>query len=64
VTRPGEGARRPAHLDAEVFDLMTKWIQRYQARAEERFTRLDEVLAGLDEHGDPLPQHDRHDLHD
>jgi len=47
VTRPGEGARRPAHLDAEVFDLMTKWIERYRREAEERYQRLDEVLAGM-----------------
>jgi DNA-binding transcriptional ArsR family regulator len=32
------------HLKAEVFDMMTKWIERYQRRAEERYSRLDEVL--------------------
>jgi DNA-binding transcriptional ArsR family regulator len=47
VTRPGEGARRPAHLDAEVFDLMTRWIERYRRRAEERYQRLDAVLAAM-----------------
>jgi DNA-binding transcriptional ArsR family regulator len=47
VTRPGEGARRPAHLDAEVFDLMTKWIERYRRQAEERYQRLDAVLAAM-----------------
>jgi hypothetical protein len=30
-----------------VFDLMTKWIERYRQRAEERFSRLDDVLAEL-----------------
>jgi len=64
VSRSREAQRRPVHLEAEVFDLMTKWIERYQARAEERFTRLDAVLAELDEHGDPLPQHDSKDQHD
>jgi DNA-binding transcriptional ArsR family regulator len=67
VSRSREAQRRPVHLEAEVFDLMTKWIERYQARAEERFARLDAVLAGLDEHGNPLPQHDQqgqHDQHD
>ena len=53
VSRSREAQRRPVHLEAEVFDLMTKWIERYQRRAEERFQRLDAVLAGLDEHGDP-----------
>ena len=64
VSRSREAQRRPVHLEAEVFDLMTRWIERYQRRAEERyarFARLDAVLAGLDEHGDPLPQHDQHD---
>jgi len=64
VTRSREAQRRPVHLEAEVFDLMTKWIERYQGRAEERFARLDAVLAGLDEHGDPLPPQDQHDQHD
>jgi DNA-binding transcriptional ArsR family regulator len=47
VTRPGEAARRPAHLEAEVFDLMTKWIERYRREAEERYQRLDAVLRDL-----------------
>ena len=36
------------HLEAEVFDLMTKWIERYRRQAEERFGRLDAVLAAMD----------------
>ena len=64
VTRSREAQRRPVHLEAEVFDLMTKWIERYQGRAEERFARLDAVLAGLDEHGDPLPQQNQQGQHD
>jgi len=51
VTRSREAQRRPVHLEAEVFDLMTKWIERYRRQAEERFQRLDEVLARMnDEH--------------
>jgi DNA-binding transcriptional ArsR family regulator len=64
VSRSREAQRRPVHLEAEVFDLMTKWIERYQGRAEERFARLDAVLAGLDEHGDPLARHDQQHQHD
>ena len=56
VSRSREAQRRPAHLEAEVFDLMTKWIERYQRQAEERYQRLDAVLAGLDEAGNPRPQ--------
>jgi len=48
VTRSRDAQRRPVHLEAEVFDLMTKWIERYRQRAEERFERLDELLAQLD----------------
>ncbi|WP_460461546.1 ArsR/SmtB family transcription factor [Angustibacter peucedani] len=49
VSRPGSTARRPCHLEAEVLDLMTGWIERYRRRAEERFTRLDAVLAEMDD---------------
>ena len=47
VSRTRDAQRRPCHLEAEVFDLMTKWIERYRLQAEERFQRLDAVLARL-----------------
>jgi DNA-binding transcriptional ArsR family regulator len=47
VTRTKDAQRRPAHLEAEVFDLMTKWIERYRRQAEERYRRLDAVLAAM-----------------
>ena len=47
VSRPGDATRRPVHLEAEVFDLMTKWIERYRAEAEERYRRLDAVLRDM-----------------
>ena len=49
VSRSREAQRRPVHLEANVFDLMTKWIERYRRQAEERFRRLDAVLASMDE---------------
>ena len=49
VTRGRDAQRRPCHLQAEVFDLMTKWIEHYRQEAEERFRRLDAVLADMDE---------------
>ncbi len=49
VTRTREAQRRPVHLEAEVFDLMSRWIERYRRQAQERFTRLDAVLAELEE---------------
>ena len=48
-----EAQRRPVHLEAEVLDLMTMWIERYRRQAEERYQRLDAVLAELDEN-EPL----------
>ncbi len=51
VSRSRDAQRRPCHLEAEVFDLMTKWIERYRRRAEERYRRLDAVLAEMDDDG-------------
>ena len=48
VSRSRDAQRRPVHLEAEVFDLMTKWIERYRQEAEERYRRLDSVLAAMD----------------
>ena len=47
VSRSREAQRRPVHLEAEVFDLMTKWIERYRREAEERYCRLDDVLSSM-----------------
>jgi len=49
VSRSRDAQRRPVHLEAEVLDLMTKWIERYRREAEERFSRLDAVLAAMDD---------------
>jgi DNA-binding transcriptional ArsR family regulator len=49
VSRGAEGHRSPVHLEAEVFDLMTRWIERYRQRAEARYQRLDAVLAAMDD---------------
>jgi DNA-binding transcriptional ArsR family regulator len=47
VSRSREAQRRPVHLEAEVFDLMTKWIERYRREAEQRYRRLDDVLKSM-----------------
>ena len=47
VSRSKDAQRRPCHLEAEVFDLMTKWIERYRQQAQERYERLDAVLAEM-----------------
>ncbi|MDN5806467.1 MAG: metalloregulator ArsR/SmtB family transcription factor [Brevibacterium sp.] len=48
VTRTRDAQRRPVHLEDNVFDLMTKWIERYRQRAEERYQRLDAVLETME----------------
>jgi DNA-binding transcriptional ArsR family regulator len=47
VTKRKEAQRRSCHLEAEVFDLMTKWIERYRQQSQERYERLDTVLAEM-----------------
>ena len=56
VTRGREAQTRPVHLEAEVFDLMTAWIERYRRQAEERYQRLDAVLAAMTETEEPTEQ--------
>jgi DNA-binding transcriptional ArsR family regulator len=48
VTRTREAQKRPVHLEAQVFELMTKWIERYRRLAEERYRRLDAVLESIE----------------
>jgi DNA-binding transcriptional ArsR family regulator len=57
VTQSKDAQRRPCHLEAEVFDLMTKWIDRYRRQAQERYERLDDVLAEM--RGDDLTSNHR-----
>jgi DNA-binding transcriptional ArsR family regulator len=58
VTQRRDAQRRPCRLEAEVFDLMTKWIERYRRQAQERYERLDAVLAQMqdDEQAPPPPR--------
>ena len=55
VTRSRQAQRRPVHLEANVFDLMTKWLERYRREAEERYRRLDEVLRSMPDDVAPIP---------
>ena len=55
VSRTRDAQRRPEHLEAEVFDLMTKWIERYRREAEERYRRLDDLLRVMEDDGNPTP---------
>jgi DNA-binding transcriptional ArsR family regulator len=47
VSQTRDAQRRPCHLEAEVFDLMTKWIERYRQQAQARYERLDAVLDAM-----------------
>jgi DNA-binding transcriptional ArsR family regulator len=58
VSQTKDAQRRPCHLEADVFDLMTKWIERYREQAQERYERLDVVLAEM--RGDEHPTNPRH----
>ncbi len=47
ISRRRDGQQRWAHLEVDVFDLLTGWIDHYRRRAELRYQRLDAVLADL-----------------
>jgi DNA-binding transcriptional ArsR family regulator len=49
VSRPPGPQPRAVRLDAGALDLLDAWIERYRGRAEERYQRLDRLLAVLDE---------------
>jgi len=55
VSRSRMAQRRPVHLEAQVFDLMTGWIERYRREAEARYRRLDDVLRALPDDDAPSP---------
>src|SRR5688500_13561712 len=54
VTQRKDAQRRPCHLEAEVLDLMSKWIERYRQQAQARYERLDAVLAELRDGAEPM----------
>jgi len=53
VRRTQVAQSRPCHLQADVLDLMTGWIERRRREVEERYRRLDEVLGQLAAEEDP-----------
>ncbi|MDF0528486.1 metalloregulator ArsR/SmtB family transcription factor [Tsukamurella sp. 8F] len=48
ISRGRKAQTRPAHLEADALTDMTAWIERYRVRAEQRYARLDALLAELD----------------
>src|SRR6516165_10748976 len=47
VSRPHGPEPRPVRLEAEVLTQMETWIERYRRRAEQRYRRLDALLATM-----------------
>lgn len=47
VSQRPDAQRRHCHLEAEVFDLATGWLERYRRQAQARYERLDAVLAEM-----------------
>ena len=47
ITRSRRATARLSHLEPEPLREATSWLARYQALWDERFDRLDEVLASL-----------------
>ena len=57
VSRPPGPQPRSVRLETGIFDLMDAWIERYRRRAEERYRRLDAVLAAMNETNDKEGTH-------
>jgi DNA-binding transcriptional ArsR family regulator len=49
VSRPPGRQPRAVHLETGALDLMDEWIERYRRQAEERYQRLDRLLAAMNE---------------
>ncbi|GAA4283721.1 metalloregulator ArsR/SmtB family transcription factor [Brevibacterium daeguense] len=44
VTRTRDAQRRPVHLNPEMLEALTSWIDQYRLVKEGQYRRLDEVL--------------------
>jgi DNA-binding transcriptional ArsR family regulator len=60
VSRSHGPQPRSAHLETTAFDEMDDWIERYRRRAEQRYRRLDAVLAAMNETGTGTDERNRH----
>lgn len=49
VSRAPGPQPRPVRLETAALDLMDQWIERYRQRAEQRYRRLDALLAAMNE---------------
>jgi DNA-binding transcriptional ArsR family regulator len=60
VSRPRGPQPRPVRLEVQALDLMDTWIERHRARVEQRYRRLDAVLAEMRGEEDELHHGDGH----
>ena len=59
VSRPHGPQPRPVRLETTVFDVLDDWIERYRRRAEQRYRRLDAILAAMSEPDRDGAEHDK-----
>lgn len=68
ISRRRRATARLSHLEAEPLREATAWLARYREHWDERFARLDTLLAGLQndrkEEGDTQERHEAQDAHD
>ncbi|GAB2755745.1 ArsR/SmtB family transcription factor [Sinomonas soli] len=51
ITRSRDAQRRPCHLEPTAFGPLAAWIDAYRERTEEKYRRLDAVLAAEPDRG-------------
>lgn len=49
VTKRPQAQRRLVHLEADALRRLTDWVEHYAQLAEQRYSRLEDVLASLTE---------------
>jgi DNA-binding transcriptional ArsR family regulator len=59
VSRGRDAQRRPVRLEPEAIAPVAEWLERYQRAAEDRYRRLDALLAALPP-DDPEPSSTQH----
>ena len=60
VSRPRGPQPRPVRLEVRALDLMDTWIERHRTRVEQRYRRLDAVLAQMNGGQDEQDHRDGH----
>jgi DNA-binding transcriptional ArsR family regulator len=62
VSRPQGPQPRPVRLETEALTQMETWIERYRRRAEQRYRRLDALLATMSQTDEKDGANDVNDL--